>query len=109
MTLRDDGRDGVHPLGADTGLAAVLVVAASPDATAVEVVGQLVASELRAEPGLVRVLTLPGVGEGVRFERSHNSQGSECVGRVFESIQDFPFSVSEIGEYFAARVTCAWN
>lgn len=68
------------------GLAAALFVASPPPATAVEVVGELIAAEVRSRPGLVDVFTPPYVREGVRFDGTQDSYGSERVGRVLEGV-----------------------
>jgi hypothetical protein len=66
-------------------LAAVFFVAPPPTATAVEIIGELIAAEVRGGPGLVYVFTSPGVCEGVRFERQ-DTHNSERVGRVLEGV-----------------------
>lgn len=66
-----------------------MLIVSSPAATAAQVVGEFIATEIREGPGPVDVLTSPPyVGEGVLFgfRREQDSNGSECVGRVLECV-----------------------
>lgn len=67
-------------------LTAALFVVSAPLAAAVEVVGELIVVEVCGCPGLVSVLALPYVREGVCFEGGCDPHSSECVGGVLEGV-----------------------
>lgn len=67
-------------------LTVALLIASSPPAAAVEIVGEFLAAEVGGRPGLVDVCTSPYVCERVHFEWEQDPHGNKCVGGVFEGV-----------------------